>query len=493
MAASAVEAEFAVVHVVGTVTIAAALAELRMCAQGLPMAMVAGHRGVRTQQREICLRIVIEAPLLPVDGVVTGGAVVVEATFVGIVVPMAVDAGGRRIAEDLRPVAVLALGLCVRTQQREPGQPMIEEDVLLPVGLVVALLAGGALRAFVRVVVFVAIVAAGVERHFIDRLDVTGLAFDGLVGAVQGVVRVGVVIEDDVVPGVAGVAALAGSPEMTLVLVVVLVAGDAGDLELIGKGILAVTIAAGQVRVFTVEREAGIARVVEERVFPSGRTVAIAALLAALAVVRIVFRVAAVTGHRRLLECLVGVTVQAGRLQMFADEWIARVVVIECHVFPAGRRMAVAAGRAEGTLVDVVVGMAVRAFVRGFTVLCARFVTRIAPGFLVFAQQQVVCQRVIERIPVQVHDIRVAPLVVGMAGLTGFFTRLVGQPVKSHTHVYVPGDLVVTIEAQHALLPPFELLMAFIAVLLDIRMARDDLTRHDQGLDLRVSRGVDQK
>ena len=161
MATPAVEAEFAVMDIIGAMAIAAAPAEFCMRGERLPVAIVAGHRGVRSEQWKVGLPVVVETPLLPVHRVVTCGAVVFETALVRVVVTVAVDAGGRSVVEDLRLMTVLALRFRMFSQQREPGQAVIEENLLLPVSLVVTVLARRALSALVRIVIFVAVVAAG--------------------------------------------------------------------------------------------------------------------------------------------------------------------------------------------------------------------------------------------------------------------------------------------------------------------------------------------
>ena len=63
------------------------------------------------------------------------------------------------------------------------------------------------------------------------------------------------------------------------------------------------------------------------------------------------------------------------------------------------------------------------------------------------------------------------------AGLTVF-------AMKSGFRFYVSGDLLMAIEAQCSLLAAFESQMAVATIFLILGMCFDDLTRHDQSLDL---------
>jgi len=67
MASAAVGTELSVMDVVARVTIAAPSAEPYLQFQGLPVAGIAFHGTVRTVENKCGLRVVVEAPLGPVD------------------------------------------------------------------------------------------------------------------------------------------------------------------------------------------------------------------------------------------------------------------------------------------------------------------------------------------------------------------------------------------------------------------------------------------
>ena len=89
MAPTAIEAEFTVVNIVGTVTIVAAATQLHLDVEWLPMAGFAVDVAMCAVEPEICLRIVIESPTGPVDRRVADGAITRESVSVGIVRLMA--------------------------------------------------------------------------------------------------------------------------------------------------------------------------------------------------------------------------------------------------------------------------------------------------------------------------------------------------------------------------------------------------------------------
>ena len=308
----------------------------------------------------------------------------------------------------------------------------------------------------------------------------TGHAFDQLVCAVQRVVRVDIVVEVNRRPRLGRMAGLTGSSEMTVVVVVLEMAGDACDVQFVVEWILAVTVTACQLRVLAIERKTRVAHMIEFGVRPCGRRVAVAAFLAAAAVMGIVLGVAVEAIRRWRLEGLVFVAAGTLRLCMLADQREAGRVVVEFDVGPGDGGMAVAALRAHGVAVNVVRLMAGETIRRRIAVLAVRLMAFRALGFAVLAEQQEVGEVVVERTFVELHDIGVPALVVGVTARTAAFACLVEQAVISATSVDIVGDVLVTVEAQRTLLRAFELSMAGVTVVFVLRMTFDDLTRHDQ-------------
>jgi len=89
MASPTVESEFTVVYVIGTMAVAAAVAELHLYFERPAMTGFARYVLVRTFKRKIGHGIVIESPLLPLDRRMAASAVLLEASLVAIVVRMA--------------------------------------------------------------------------------------------------------------------------------------------------------------------------------------------------------------------------------------------------------------------------------------------------------------------------------------------------------------------------------------------------------------------
>ena len=351
---AAVETEFTVVDIIRTMTIGAPASKPGLRRQRPAVTAGAANFEMCALQGKVCLPVVVKLPLQPVHRVVTEGAVLRKAILVRIGFAMAFDALRRRVAEHMRFMARVALLVRVRAQQRKAGQAVVEEDLVRPGILVVAIEAVGALGTVVRVVFFVAGKTVGLRFYLEDRLDMTGLALNQLVRTVQHVVRVGVVLEENRRPRLGGMAGIAGGAEMTVVVVVFQVTGDAGDVQFVGERVLAMAVATALLGMFSVEREVRIARMIELRVVPAGRRVAIAALLSTATVVGVVFGMAVEARRRRGLEGLVLVATGAFGFGVFADQRVTGGFVVEFDVGPGDSRVAIGALRTHGVAMHVV-------------------------------------------------------------------------------------------------------------------------------------------
>lgn len=118
-----------------------------------------------------------------------------------------------------------------------------------------------------------------------------GFAFDGLVSAMECVARIRVVVESNELPISADMAGVALDSTVTVMAVVVQMARDASSVELVGKGVFAVAVAAAQLTMMTIQRKIGVQGMVEARILPPGRAVAVLTFLAAPAVMHVVVAV----------------------------------------------------------------------------------------------------------------------------------------------------------------------------------------------------------
>lgn len=138
---------------------------------------------------------------------------------------------------------------------------------------------------------------------------------------------------------------------------------------------------------------------------------------------------------------------------------------------------AVAAMRAD----FLVAGMAVR---RCGAILLALLVAVPAGLAGVPATQGEVGKVVIEGGGVELDDVRIASLVVGMATAAGLLSHLSGAAVKATPFEYVGTDVIVTFKAQARFLGSIaEGTVAVVTVVLEIRVSFDQGARHEQGLE----------
>ena len=135
-----------------------------------------------------------------------------------------------------------ALRIRVRAEQREARQAVVEENIIRPRGLIMAVIALCALSAFVRIIFRVTGITARLQCGIVNRLDVTVLALESLVRAVNLVVCVGIVIELHECPTRTDMAGFAGPTEMSVMVVVLEVTGNAGHVELVSEWVFAVAI-----------------------------------------------------------------------------------------------------------------------------------------------------------------------------------------------------------------------------------------------------------
>ena len=164
----------------------------------------------------------------------------------------------------------------------------------------------------------------------------------------------------------AGIAPVA---KMTVMLIVVFVTGDAGRVQGIGKWVVAVTIGAGQISMSALQRKSRVTGMVETRVFPARRAVAVFALPATPPIVRVVLRMTAIARRRRVLKTVVLVAIEAARFVMMTNERKTRRVMIKLDVRPPCWRVAVSAFGAEAAAVRVVFRVAILTGMRGVTEL----------------------------------------------------------------------------------------------------------------------------
>ena len=184
------------------------------------MTTLAGNVCVRAIQREICLPVVIEAPLQPVNRVVARGAVVLEATVVRILLAVAIHTIFGCILEYVRLVTRIAFLAAVLAKQREARQIVIKEHVFRPRYVVVAVLALDTLRAEMRVVFLVTGVASRCQCNFENGFDMARLTLEFFMRTMNFMVGIDIVIKLDANPVSGDMAGFADVAKAAIVIVV---------------------------------------------------------------------------------------------------------------------------------------------------------------------------------------------------------------------------------------------------------------------------------
>ena len=283
--------------------------------------------------------VVVEIPDFPVAGIVATLALLAQTQFVLVFLLMARPAIRLGVLEFRRFMALLAVGLDMLAQQREFRLVVVEAHIVaLPASFVMAILALLALLTVVLVVHFVTGIAVRWCLVAIDGRGMTLLALGIPVLEFQWILGVLVVIEPNVVPlpalfVVAFVTLVAQVATVSLVVVRFLVAVVAHLRQLLLIELAGVTLVALDLEVLEAQWIFGVLVVIEEALFPVTLLVAIFALLAEIALVRlfIIFLMAGPAVERQRLVFLPGgmALVALGFLVLILERELGVLVMIE--------------------------------------------------------------------------------------------------------------------------------------------------------------------
>lgn len=296
-----------------------------------------------------------------------------------------------------------------------------------------------------------------------------------------------IMIKGEIGPARLRVALLAVSTVFAFVHIIFPVASDAGRRQLLlgvdGRRVTGNTIRR-QMRL--TQSEMRISLMVEAYDVPFLLRVAGFALFAETPLVNIVLAMTVATyGRWLVMEGLTFVTRFTTDRRVTVAQRETGTGMVKGTFFPAGCVVAVIASGAQLVFVHVVLAMAGNASVRRFAVFFSTGMTGLAFHFCVQPEQDIVGQRVIESGFVQTDDVRLAPLVFGVAVIAG---ALHFQPaVISATFRNVSCNVFVAGQAPFRLLALLERHMALGAVRLDVCVAFDYLARHHQRLQFHWS------
>ncbi len=233
MTASAIGAEFSVVNVVCSMAATAGDAQKLHLIQRAAMAITAIDCRVRSGKWEVCLRVMVERPGIPRNGVVAGIAAFVKAPSVRIVFLVAIPAVRVNVPEGAILVAVGTLVVGVLSKQWKGSQIMIEKDRVLPVDFRMTIFALCTQRTVVSIVVEVARTAISLQRYLKYWFNMTVGTNNVTVSTTKCIFGVFVMFECRRRPVVVAVTIIAFEAVVSVMAIVFGMAGNARGVHLI--------------------------------------------------------------------------------------------------------------------------------------------------------------------------------------------------------------------------------------------------------------------
>lgn len=300
-------------------------------------------------------------------------------------------------------------------------------------------------------------------------------------------VGVAVVIKCNRWPIVGYMAGFAHRTKMTIMVVFLEVTRDAGCFQRVGKRVLTVTIGASELCMPAIQRELGVPVMIETRVEPVRRSVAILAIPPTAAVVSIILLVTSEAGGRGQGERVVRMAIQAGDLPVLAEQRVAGSVVIEFDLLPIGGRMAVRTGFTKIAFVHVIVSVAIKALVRCFPKFLTAVMTARTFHVGMLSLEKEISHSVIKGSLLQHYDRRISAFMLRVTCLALFSLGSGKQAVIPPRLLDVCCDIIVTFGTPRILAFLFERSMTRRAFTFDIRVSLNHFARHDQFLNFNCS------
>ena len=176
-----------------------------------------------------------------------GPTATLEDAIMIVILEVAVDTGIVSVQETLCRVAVIALNVCVLTQQRKADQVMIEERRVEPLRFVMAVRTLLSELTFMRIILKVTADAIRVGRRIKNRVDMAVLTSDGLMRILQREIGRQVMIKCWLCPVLARVTGPTVSAAVSIVVVVLQVATGTRGIHDVIKRVFVMTVGAEQV------------------------------------------------------------------------------------------------------------------------------------------------------------------------------------------------------------------------------------------------------
>lgn len=277
------------------------------------------------------------------------------------------------------------------------------------------------------------------------------------------------------------VALLAAVSELGFVRIVLFVTGHAGRRELVAIEIAGVAGVAFDLRVLASQRKLGHSVVVEAHRLPFGRRMAGFALGAVASGMNVLQPMAGNAGHRQVLVALAGMTGRAPDILVGAVKRKLCLAVIErLDPTPAVLAVATVAFVAEALLVGIFRLVTVEAAPRRATESDLGRMAAAALHRFVAALELEVCKGVIERFPIELDNVDVSPLMVGVAVFAFLAQGISLAAMEPFPVPAIGGDVLVARKAEASLRLPRKRLVTVVALLFKLGMSRNQGSGHHQ-------------
>ena len=205
--------------------------------------------------------------------------------------------------------------------------------------------------------------------------------------------------------------------QLAMVSIVLAMASNAGHRQLVAIKVARVAALAGDGRVTAAQRKPGRLVVVEADGRPLHRRVAGLTAIAVPSRVLVLQAVAGDAGSRQILVALTDMAFRTCNLAVRAHQGELRLgVIVGLYLTPGFLPVTTLARRAESSLVRVIILVAVEAASGRLAVLLALHMTAVAADPLVRPCQHEICERMIERLAIELDDIERASLVIRVTG-----------------------------------------------------------------------------
>lgn len=450
---------------------------------GSAMTVRARAAGVRARKREARLLAVVEVPDRPPVGRVTRPAGAAEPALVDIGALVAPDTIPRHALELRLAVALHAWHSDVQPDQRKVRE-IVVKDQCSPPGLnPMALLAVAPKFPGVYVTRAMAGHAIIGQLRVPKGRGMAGMAIDASVRACECESRLLEMIEPRRLPCVLGMATIAPALEAPLVRVIAGVAAVTILGQIVFHAPAAMTARALEVTMATKQREARFLGMIEFRVVPGHSRMAVRTPCPAGPAVHIVGCVTRSAPHGRRSIAMPGMTGSAAHLPVCPGQREMCPSMVKAKIAPACARMAAAAVLTETARMRVILAMTGGAASRSLAVRLATCVARGAGDGLVPTVEGEIRCSVVETVGCELHNVRVATLVLRVAGGTFDLPGPRHAAVQTAAPEDVGVHFFVTPATEARLAGAVRTIMAPGALRLDIGMPADDLARHQQRLD----------